>query len=138
MFGIDDAISAVSNLADTVINRIWPDATETEKAKIQQVTAEMQAEYTLLLGQLKINALEATNQRVFISGWRPFIGWICGVSLMYAGLIEPIARFIAMVIYHYIGPFPVIDTNLTLQILLGLLGLAGMRTFEKNKGVNSK
>ena len=55
MFGIDDAINAVAGLADTAIKRIWPDATEVEKAKAEQLAAELQAEYKLMLGQLKIN-----------------------------------------------------------------------------------
>lgn len=135
MFGIDDAITAVTTLADSAIKRIWPDATEIEKAKLAQLSQELQNQFSLVMGQLDINKIEATSRSVFIAGWRPAIGWICGIALGYAAIIEPIARFIAVVLFHYDGAFPAIDTELTLQVLLGLLGLAGMRSFEKSKGL---
>jgi len=135
MFGIDDAISAVTGLADTVVKRVWPDATQIEKAKIDQLTRQLESEYKLLLGQIETNKIEASSSRIFISGWRPLVGWGCGASLIYASIIEPIARFFAVVFYDYQGTFPVLNTDLTLQILLALLGIAGMRTFEKNKGL---
>lgn len=131
MFGID----AVATLADSVVKRVWPDATEVEKAKLRQLTQEMQNESALLLGQIETNKLEAQNNSVYVSGWRPFVGWVCGVALAYAALIEPMARFVAMVGFGYEGKFPVLDTDITLQILFGLLGLAGMRTLEKRSGV---
>lgn len=141
MFVIDDAIDAigaVANFADSAIKRIWPDATEVEKVKAQQFAAELNAEYKLKLGQLKINEIEAKHANVFVSGWRPFIGWCCGIALLYAAIFEPIARFIAVVFFGFNQSFPVIDTDITLQVLLGLLGLAGMRSFEKSKGVARK
>lgn len=138
MFGIDDAISAVSSLAQTVVQRIWPDANEVERSKAERIAAELNNEYKLMLGQLKINEIEARHANVFVSGWRPFIGWCCGIALLYAAIFEPIARFVAVVFFGFNHSFPVIDTDLTLQVLLGLLGLAGMRSFEKSKGVASK
>jgi hypothetical protein len=133
--GIDDAVAAVATLADSAVKRIWPDATEVEKAKLDQLTQEMQNEFLLLAGQMDTNKLEAQNASVFVSGWRPFVGWVCGVALAYAALIEPLAQFIAVVVYKYQGTFPATNTDVTLQILLGLLGLAGMRSFEKKTGV---
>lgn len=135
MFGIDDAVSAVATLADSAIKRIWPDATEVEKAKLTQLSQEMQNQFLLLAGQMETNKLEAQSASVFVSGARPFILWVCGAGLAYASLIEPLARFVATVFFAYTGVFPVIDTELTLQILLGLLGLGGMRSFEKAKGI---
>lgn len=135
MFDIPAAIRSVSTLADTVVKRIWPDATEVEKEKLAQITQEMQNNFTLLLSQLEVNKIEASSKSVFIAGWRPFVGWVCGVSLAYAAVLEPLAKFIAVVGFGYAGSFPVIDTEITLQVLLGLLGLAGMRSFEKSKSV---
>ncbi|PPK72671.1 holin (3TMs family) [Methylobacter tundripaludum] len=135
MLGIDDAITAVTTLADSAIKRIWPDATEIEKAKLAELSQEMQNQFNLVMGQLDINKIEAGSSSVFVSGWRPAIGWICGAALAYSALIEPFARFVAVVAFGYAGIFPVIDTNITLQILMGLLGLSGMRSFEKTKGV---
>jgi hypothetical protein len=136
MFGIDDAVAAVSNLAGDVVKRVWPDATEIEKAKLAQVAQEMQNEFNLVLGQIEVNKVEAASSSLFVSGARPAILWICGVAFGYASIVEPLARFIAVVAFGYAGAFPLIDTDITLQILLGLLGLSGMRTFEKKHGVS--
>jgi len=135
MFGIDDAIAAVSKLIDDSITRIWPDATQVERDKIKQVTQQIENEFKLLLGQIEINKVEAKSGRLFVAGWRPLVGWSCGFSLLYASIIEPIARFVAVVFYGYAGTFPILNTDLTLQILLALLGIAGMRTFEKHRGI---
>ena len=135
MFGIDDAISNVANLADTVIKRVWPDATEIEKAKIMKVTQEMESEYKLLLGQIDINKIEASSSSLFVAGWRPLVGWTCGFALAYSSILEPIARFIATVIFAYTGVFPMIDTNITMQVLMALLGVAGLRSYEKKNGL---
>jgi hypothetical protein len=138
MFGIDDAIGAVANLGDTVVKRIWPEATEIEKAKIAQLTAEMQNEYNLILGQIEVNKVEAASASWLTSGWRPYVGWVCGTSLLYAGIIEPILRFIAQVVFGYVGSFPVIDTRITTDILYGMLGFGMLRSADKHLGTARK
>lgn len=134
MLGIGDAIAAVSTLADSAIKRIWPDATEIEKAKLAQLSQELQNQFNLVMGQLDINKAEAASTSLFVSGWRPAVGWICGFALGYSAIIEPFARFTAVVVIGYEGQFPPVNTDITLQILGGLLGLAGLRTFDKSKG----
>ena len=138
MFVIDDAISAVSTLADDVVKRVWPDATELEKAKLVQATQEMQNQYQLILGQLEINKVEAASTSLFVSGWRPAVGWVCVAGMAYVAILEPLARFLAVVGFAYAGVFPVIDTTITSQILFGILGLGAARTVEKIKGVSAK
>ena len=86
------------------------------------------------LAQIEVNKLEASNASIFVSGWRPAIGWVCGIAFGYAAVLEPLARFIAQVGFGYVGLFPVIDTMLTLQVLGGLLGLAGLRSWDKKNG----
>lgn len=124
-------IGAVADLVTTTINKIWPDKTEQEKAEIALATQS-------LLGQLEINKEEAKSSSLLVSGGRPFCIWIGGFSLLYVSILDPLMRFVALVIYGYQGGFPEIDTTITLQVLLGLLGLGGMRTTEKLKGVASK
>lgn len=80
--------------------------------------------------QTKINEAEATHRSVFVAGWRPFIGWVCGIGLMYAVFIEPLMRFIYTVKGWDIL-FPQIDTTITMQVLFGMLGLVGARSYEK-------
>lgn len=88
----------------------------------------------LQVAQIGVNNEEAKSTSIFIAGWRPFVGWIGGIGLGYAAIVEPLARFIATVGFHYSGPFPVIDTTLTMQVLSGLIGFGIMRTYEKKTG----
>ncbi len=90
-----------------------------------------------LQNQTDVNKIEAASTNLFVSGWRPFVGWVCGFALAYVAILEPLLRFIAAM-SGYEGSYPVIDTTITLQVLLGMLGLGGMRSFEKAKGVASK
>ena len=136
-----DPLTAAFDAGKMLIEKIWPDpvAQATEIRKLEELKqkgdlAELNAHVQLMIGQMKVNEVEAANSSIFVSGWRPFIGWVCGLSLAYAAMVEPLMRFIAMM-NDYTGKFPVIDTNITMQILLGMLGLAAARTREKEKGV---
>jgi hypothetical protein len=133
-----DPISLALGIGNKLIDRLWPDPTQAAAAKLELLKMQQSGDLAVMTGQLEINKIEAGSANLFVSGWRPFIGWVCGVSLTYAAIIEPVSRFIAKVVFSYTAEFPVIDTTLTLQILLGLLGLAGMRSWEKKEGVASK
>jgi len=86
------------------------------------------------LAQIAVNAEEAKSTNWFVAGWRPFVGWVCGVALAYVAVVEPLARFVAATLFAYNGAFPIIDTTLTMQVLLGMLGLGAMRSVEKTRG----
>ena len=138
-----DPITAALDIGNTLIEKIWPDPSIQSKEKIALAKmaqdgdlAGLNAKVKLLSGQIEINKIEANSSNWFVAWWRPFVGWVCGFSLAYASILEPLMRFIANVV-GYTGAFPVIDTTLTMQVLLGMLGLAGMRTREKEKGVTS-
>lgn len=136
MFGIDDAIIAVSNLASTVVSRIWPDATVTEKAKLDRITTELNNEFNLILGQLEINKIEAVSPSLFIAGARPAAMWVGVITLFYMGIGGSLLNWIALC--FNLPPFPpVLDTAST-DILMGLLGLGGLRTYDKLKGIDTK
>ena len=85
--------------------------------------------------QTKINEAEATHRSVFVAGWRPFIGWICSIGLLYAVFIEPLLRFIYTV-KGIEAVFPHLDTTITMQLLFGMLGLVGARSYEKKNGLS--
>lgn len=86
------------------------------------------------LAQLQVDQAEAASTSWFVAGWRPAVGWVCAFGLAYVAVIEPCARFTAtMAGWH--GAFPPIDTTLTMQVLLGMLGMGSLRTFEKVKEV---
>ena len=91
------------------------------------------------LGQVEINKIEAANTNVFVSGWRPFIGWVCGVTLLYSVLGHAFLVWSLDVVSVFSStPIPTIpkpDMTITFEILLAMLGLGGFRTYEKVKGV---
>jgi hypothetical protein len=136
MFGIDDAISSVSNLASTVVSRVWPDATVVEKAKLDQIAAEMTNEYNLVIGQLEINKLEAGNNSFFVAGARPAAMWVGVLSLFYMGIGGSLLSWLA--VCFNLPPLPVINDHASTDILMGLLGLGGLRSFDKFKGIDTK
>lgn len=140
-----DPLSALFDLGKTAIEKIWPDPSKRadelfrlEQLKQQGNLALMKAQVDLLLGQIEVNKIEAQSSSLFVSGWRPWAGWVGGVAFAYASIVEPIARFIAKVGYGYQGNFPEINTELTIQVLLGMLGLGLMRSFDKKQGTDTK
>jgi hypothetical protein len=94
--------------------------------------AERQA-HDMLKDQVALNKIEAGHRSVFVAGWRPFVGWICGLALAWHFLGAPILIFV----FSYLGmPVPLLpefEMDSLLTVLLGMLGLGGMRTFEKLK-----
>lgn len=107
--------------------------------KLKQMDYEFQRNMAeigikLDLAQLDVDKAEAASTNWFVAGWRPFVGWVCGSGLAYVAILEPLARFAAQVGFQYTGAFPAIDTTLTMQVLLGMLGLGAMRSVEKVKG----
>ena len=137
-------LSGIFDLGKGLIDRLWPDpaakaAAQLELLKMQNAgeLAQLAAETDLAKLQIQVNIEEAKSTNWFVAGWRPGIGWVCGAGLAYAALVEPFARFAAKVWFGYTGDFPVIDTDLTLQILMGMLGLGAMRSAEKIKGGES-
>jgi hypothetical protein len=111
-------------LANTVIGRVWPDKTEAEK---QQLAAAVQ----LVQGQLEINKVEAASSSVFVSGWRPFIGWVCGAACAWNWIGLPILRM-------YVPDLTPANLTEMMPVLMGLLGLGALRTVEKINGVASR
>lgn len=121
-------LGSVADLANTVIGKIWPDKTEAEK---QQLAAAV----TLVQGQLAVNQAEASNPNLFVAGWRPFIGWVCGAALVYHYIVRPMLPWLLALVGKPMPPIPPLDMGDLITILLGMLGLGGLRTYEKKQGV---
>lgn len=107
--------------------------------KMKQMDLDFQLEMaklgiSLQSQQIAVNIEEAKSESVFVAGWRPAVGWAGAFGFAYAAIFEPVMRFFAQVVFHYAGQFPVIDTMLTMQVLFGILGLAGMRSYDKKVG----
>lgn len=133
-----DPITALIDLGRSVIERKWPDASKRveELTKLEALRAKgdseaLAAHVQLLVGQIEVNKVEAASSHLFVAGWRPYVGWVGGTGLAYSAIIEPLMRFVATTMFHYTGAFPVIDTTLTMQVLLGILGLGAMRSYDK-------
>ena len=96
--------------------------------------AEKQA-HESQMAQILTNREEAKSRSVFVAGWRPFIGWTCGVALAYHFIISPLILFAVAVAGLEIPALPAFDMDSLMTVLLGMLGLGGMRSFEKAKGL---
>lgn len=120
-------VGAIAGLANSVIGRLWPDKSEQERA-------QMAAALTIVQGQLDANLAEAASPSAFTSGWRPAIGWVCGAALGMQYIARPLVAWAGIVTGHPLPELPGIDDNLW-ELMLGLLGLGGLRTFEKTRGV---
>lgn len=122
-----DPVSAGLDLANTVVKTIWPDKSEQERAQLA-------AAVSLVQGQMEINKVEAASPSVFTSGWRPFIGWVCGTACAWNWLGLPIAKFGLAVAGHSLSLSPA-DLSEMWPLLMGMLGLGGLRTYERVRGV---
>lgn len=141
-FGIDDAVAAVFGVGNKLIDRLWPDPIQRERAQFELLKLQQEGELAKLAvdnglaqGQLAVNKAEAENANIFVSGWRPFIGWTCGAALAYQFVGAPLAVWIAEIAQHPISKPPSLDDTLW-QLVFSMLGLGGLRTFEKIKGVS--
>ena len=135
-----DPLTAGVDLASTVINKIWPDKSAAEAAQLAAAVALVMSFFgliaSLVQGQMDVNKAEAASPNAFTSGWRPAIGWVCGLALLFQYILRPLLMWYGVITGHQWPPLPGIDDNLW-QLMLGLLGLGGLRTFEKTKGVAS-
>ena len=127
-------LGAVADLANGVISRLWPDASEAEKGKLTLALAQLNAEVETAKGQTAVNAAEASNSSVFVSGWRPAVGWCCVAALGYQYVIYPLLLWAVMFYPTLTAPKPVVS-DILMELLFGMLGMAGLRSFEKTKGL---
>lgn len=125
-----DPLTAGLGLAETIIGKIWPDKSAQEQAQLAAAVA-------LVQGQLDINKAEAANPSPFTSGWRPGIGWVCVGALAFQYILRPAIQWVAIVFNHPLPTLPGIDDNLW-QLMLGMLGLGGLRTYEKVVGAEGR
>lgn len=121
---LSSLIGPVSGLLDKVIE----DKDQRNALAHEIATMSERHAQEALKGQLEINKVEAAHHSIFVSGWRPSIGWCCSLGLLYHVLIAPIAGIWVEV--------PEIDPSLLMTTMTGMLGLGAMRSYEKTKGVS--
>ena len=123
--------SAVIGVADKVLGKFVAD--KDLKAKLEH---ELKTElHRANLAQVELNKIEAAHRSVFVAGWRPFTGWSCALALCYHFLLQPMLVFIFSV-YGLEYTLPEFDMGSLMTILLGKLGLGGLRTYEKKQSIS--
>lgn len=132
-----DPISALLDVGSKVIDRVWPDPAQAASAKLELMKLQQSGELAQIAGQMDINKAEATNPSLFVSGWRPGIGWVCGAGFAVQFVVGPLAEWGSALSGHPVK-FPQMDMGTMMPLLLGMLGLGGMRTAEKIQGVAAK
>ena len=127
-------IGPVSSLLDKFI----PDADEKAKLAHEIATMAEKQMHEQTMGQLDVNKAEAAHRSIFVAGWRPMVGWVCAAALAYHFILYPLIVFI-LVSFQITGlhpsDLPSFDMDSLMTVLLGMLGLGGLRTYEKAKGV---
>ena len=124
-------IGPVSGILDKVVED------KDQKAKLAHELARMADTHAqqALLAQLEINNGEAASGSLFKGGWRPFVGWVCGIALLYHFILSPLILFGVTLTGVDIPPIPQFDMGSLMTVLMGMLGLGGLRTYEKQKGI---
>lgn len=121
--------AAILGTISSVLDKVIPDVNARKAAKEALAEAERQGELDLLLGQLSINRQEAAHKSLFVAGWRPAVGWVCVLAMGNNFLIIPYAdAFFPNVMIQ-------LDVAQMMPVLIGMLGLGGMRSYEKVRGV---
>ena len=151
-----DPISAAIDLGKMAIGRIWPDPVQQaiEERKLLELAqngniAELNAQVKLLVGQMEINKAEAQHNSIFVAGWRPFVGWVGGIALGYQFILYPLMLWAWAIVDPInaagisIKPPPVLAADELYTVLLGMLGIGAMRSYDKKNGtatqsINSK
>lgn len=133
-------IPAIVSIVGGILDKVIPDKAAAERAKAEFFAAAQQQEFALMLEQIKVNTAEAASPNWFVAGWRPFVGWVCGVALAYTYIILPFLQFFiytfgSTTMINTLSRLPKLDLQDLLPILLGMLGLGVMRTYEKVKDV---
>jgi hypothetical protein len=128
---LQDLIGPIAGL----LGRFIPDETERQKLAHEIATLTQKQAHEIALAQIEVNKIEAASNSAFKSGWRPFIGWVCGVAFAYHFVLQPLLVFILTYMGHPVPALPAFDMASLMTVLGGLLGLGGLRTFEKYKGI---
>ena len=129
-----DPVSALLDIGGKVIDRLWPDPVQAANAKLELIKLQQSGELAVIVGQLEINKAEAASASVFVSGWRPFIGWVCGAACAWNWIGLKIVLFAAAYFEHPLTLAPA-DLSEMMPVLMGMLGIGAMRTIEKLNGV---
>jgi hypothetical protein len=126
-------LAPLLDVGKTLLDRFIPDPEAKRAAEAEFLKMAMDGELKQTIAQLEINAKEAAHPSIFVAGWRPFFGWAGGAGFVYATVLQPLLAWWAA-IKGWPTP-PTLNLDLLWAVVTGLLGIGGLRTFEKTKGV---
>ena len=119
----------------TILDKVIPDKDLRTSLAHEIATMAAKQAHENALAQIEVNKQEAAHKSLFVAGWRPFIGWTCGIALAWHFIFSPVTMFFCSYLGIALPPLPEFDMTSLLTVLGGILGLGGFRTFEKVKGV---
>lgn len=126
-------LAPIIDIGKTLIERWFPDPEKARAAEAEFLRFAMEGELKQVIAQLEINAREAQHASIWVAGWRPFFGWAGGAGFVYATIAQPMLAWLAS-IKGWPTP-PALNLDLLWVVVTGMLGIGGLRTFEKAKGV---
>lgn len=129
-------LAPLLDVGKTLLDRFIPDPEAKRAAEAEFLRMAMDGELKQTIAQLEINAREAAHPSIFVAGWRPFFGWAGGAGFVYATILQPLLAWWAA-IKGWPTP-PTLNIDLLWVVVTGLLGIGGLRSFDKVKGVASK
>ena len=138
-----DPVTAVLDIGGKLIDRLWPNPAERDAAKLALYKAQQEGQFKeqeqvfqLAKAQIEVNKEEAASTSLFVSGWRPAVGWTCVFGLVYSFVAQPLLSWSSNI---WVVPVPPeLDMGTLLTLLAGMLGLGSLRTYEKKLGVDNK
>ena len=116
-------------LGSSLIERWIPDKAAQAKAEMDLLKMAGEQDFQTTIKQIEVNIQEAQHQSIFVAGWRPFVGWICGLGLAYQAILHNLIEWLSGIYGFPVPPAP--DSDVLIYVLGGLLGLGALRTYEK-------
>lgn len=128
-----DPVSTIVGLATTILNKIWGNKDDELKRQFILELQEKVGELDIAKKQIDVNVEEAKSSNLFLAGWRPFVGWVCGISFAWTIFLQPFLTYLVVITGHPVPNLPPLDMYQTMTLLTGMLGMAKLRTDEKLK-----
>lgn len=124
----------IGPILDRLVDRI-PDPNARAEAREQAESQLLSVFAEASRGQMEINKQEAAHKSLFVAGWRPSVGWACSLGLAWTFLLQPLVAYALAIYDPSIQPPPGVETDMLLELVVTMLGVSGLRTFEKLKGI---
>ena len=133
---------SVAGLLETGLEKIFPNKADADAAKAKLIEAQQKGElkqleydFELAKAQIEVNKTEAASDHWFVASWRPFIGWVCGSAFAWVFVLQPFAVFF-LAVFGVEMDVPDLDLSEMMPVLLGMIGIGGMRSYDKKNGTS--